>query len=67
MRRVVVTGIGLLTTIGNNVSTSWKALIEGKSGIKKVTHFDVTDLPCQIAGYISNGKNDLNYCIHKGI
>ena len=51
MRRVVVTGIGLLTTLGSNTSTSWKALIEGKSGIKKITHFNVDDLPCRIAGY----------------
>ena len=61
MRRVVVTGIGLLTTLGRNTSTSWKALIEGKSGIKKITHFDVDDLPCRIAGYLSNNENDSGY------
>ena len=61
MRRVVVTGIGLLTTLGRNTSTSWKALIEGKSGIKKITHFDVDDLPCRIAGYLSNDENSPDY------
>ena len=61
MRRVVVTGIGLLTTLGSNTSTSWKALIEGKSGIKKITHFNVDDLPCRIAGYLSNDENDSDY------
>ena len=39
MRRVVVTGIGLLTTLGNDNKTSWNNLIEGKSGIKKIDHF----------------------------
>ncbi len=61
MRRVVVTGIGLLTTLGNDNSDSWKNLIEGKSGIKKVNHFDVSDLSCKIAGYISNNVDDHLY------
>ena len=61
MRRVVVTGIGLLTTLGNNKDVTWKNLINCKSGIKKVNHFDVSDLPCQIAGYLSNNPADVNY------
>ncbi len=61
MRRVVITGIGLLTTLGNDAITSWEGLIEGKSGIKKVTHFDVDDLPCKIAGYLSNDNDVPNY------
>ena len=43
MRRVVVTGIGLLSTIGNNLNDTWSNLINGKSGIKKINHFDVSD------------------------
>tara|TARA_B100001057_G_scaffold367341_1_gene370704 strand:+ start:1930 stop:3180 length:1251 start_codon:yes stop_codon:yes gene_type:complete len=61
MRRVVITGIGLLTTLGNNKSDTWSNLIKCKSGIKKVEHFDVSDLPSKIAGYLSNDPNDENY------
>ena len=58
MRRVVVTGLGLLTSIGNNVKESWSNLISCQSGIKKITNFDTTDLTCKIAGFISNNPND---------
>ncbi len=61
MKRVVVTGIGLLTTLGNNKETTWKNLINGKSGIKKINHFDVSDLPCKIAGYLENDPSSNNY------
>ena len=61
MRRVVVTGIGLLTTLGNNVDHSWQNLIQGKSGIKKINHFDVSDLPCKIAGFLSNNPDEESY------
>ena len=61
MRRVVVTGMGLLTTLGNNLDTSWENLINCKSGIKKINHFDVSDLPSKIAGYINNNPEDENY------
>jgi len=61
MRRVVITGLGLLTSIGTNVTTSWNNLISCKSGIRKISKFDVSDLPCKIAGYISDNLNDDNY------
>ena len=61
MRRVVVTGMGLLSSIGNNLDTSWKNLINSKSGIKQINHFDVSDLPAKIAGYISDNPDDDNY------
>ncbi len=61
MRRVVVTGIGLLTTLGNDIENSWKNLIECKSGIKKITHFDTSSLPAKIAGFINNNKDDEDY------
>ena len=61
MRRVVITGMGLISTLGNNKDTTWKNLIDCKSGIKKVNHFDVSDLPCQIAGYLSNNPEDKDY------
>ncbi len=61
MRRVVITGMGLLTTLGNNKDVTWNNLLNGNSGIKKVKHFDVSDLPCQIAGYITNNPEDADY------
>ena len=61
MRRVVVTGMGLLTSIGNNLNTSWGNLINLKSGIKKIQHFDTNDLPAKIAGFINNNSEDENY------
>ncbi len=61
MRRVVVTGIGLLSTLGNNKDSTWKNLVNGKSGIKKIDQFDTSDLPCKIAGYISNNPEDPNF------
>ncbi len=61
MRRIVVTGMGLLTSIGNNKDISWENLINAKSGIKKIQHFDVSDLPAKIAGYINNNPEEKNY------
>jgi len=61
MRRVVVTGMGLLSSIGNNLETSWENLINLKSGIKIINHFDVSDLPAKIAGYLCNNPDDENY------
>jgi len=54
MRRVVVTGMGLLTSIGNNIDTAWNNLINKKSGIKQIEHFDVSNLPAKIGGYINS-------------
>ena len=61
MSRVVITGLGLVSSIGNNVSETWNNLIAGKSGIKKISSFDVSDLPCKIAGYISHNEKDEYY------
>jgi 3-oxoacyl-[acyl-carrier-protein] synthase II len=58
MKRVVITGLGLLTSIGNNVEISWSNLISCRSGIQKIKSFETSDLPCQIAGYISHDKDD---------
>ena len=55
MRRVVVTGLGLLTPLGCGVEPTWKRLIEGRSGARRVETFDVSDLPCKIAGIIPQG------------
>ena len=53
-RRVVVTGLGLITPIGMGVETTWENLINGKSGIGKITCFDTSAFPTQIAGEVKN-------------
>ena len=52
MRRVVVTGLGMLTPLGNGVDINWKRLISGQVGIRKIYDFDVSDISCKIAGQI---------------
>ena len=58
MRRVVVTGMGLTTPLGNGVDINWKRLTSGVVGINKIENFDVSDLPCKIAGQVPNKNND---------
>ena len=55
MRRVVVTGMGMLTPLGCGVETTWARLIKGESGAKKIDRFDVSDIACQIACVIPRG------------
>jgi len=52
VRRVVVTGVGAVTPVGLNAPSTWAALLEGQSGIGKITLFDATDYPIQIAGEV---------------
>jgi 3-oxoacyl-[acyl-carrier-protein] synthase II len=59
-RRVVVTGVGMITPVGIGVESSWSNLIAGKSGIKKITQFDSSDFPTKIAGEVE-GFNPENY------
>jgi len=54
LRRVVVTGLGTINPLGNTLDKSWESLINSKSGISKITSFDVSDFPCQIAGSIKS-------------
>ena len=55
MRRVVVTGMGMLTPLGCGVETTWARLLKGESGAKKIDRFDVSDIACQIACSIPRG------------
>ncbi|WP_298956243.1 beta-ketoacyl-ACP synthase II [uncultured Methylobacterium sp.] len=55
MRRVVVTGLGMVTPLGGGVEVTWRRLVEGQSGASKVTAFDVSDLACRIACSIPLG------------
>src|ERR1700748_785417 len=49
MRRVVITGIGLVTPLANGRELSWKKILEGKSGANRISAFDPTDYACQVA------------------
>jgi 3-oxoacyl-[acyl-carrier-protein] synthase II len=51
-RRVVITGLGHVSPVGNDVATGWANLLAGKSGIARITRFDASDLNCQIAGEV---------------
>ncbi|MDR1173398.1 MAG: beta-ketoacyl-ACP synthase II [Puniceicoccales bacterium] len=53
-KRVVVTGIGLVTPVGIGTEETWKNLIGGKSGITAVTSFDTSNYPCRVAGELKN-------------
>ncbi|MEZ5648886.1 MAG: beta-ketoacyl-ACP synthase II [Alphaproteobacteria bacterium] len=55
MRRVVVTGLGLVTPLGVGVKANWDGLASSRSGIAAITDFDVSDLPAKIAGLIPRG------------
>jgi 3-oxoacyl-[acyl-carrier-protein] synthase II len=52
--RVVVTGIGIVSPVGLTRESSWSSIVEGKSGIAKITQFDPGDCSCQIAGEVKN-------------
>ena len=54
MRRVVVTGLGTINPLGNDVESSWNSLINSKSGISKISKFNVDNYPCKIAGSIDD-------------
>lgn len=54
MKRIVITGLGAITPIGNSTAEFWQNLTTGVSGIAKVTQFDVSNLPVQIAGEVKN-------------
>ena len=51
-RRVVITGLGLVTPLGNQVQDSWEALLAGRSGIQTITQFDASAFACQFAGEV---------------
>jgi 3-oxoacyl-[acyl-carrier-protein] synthase II len=51
-RRVVITGMGVISPVGSDLKTFWKNLVEGRSGIKRITQFDATSFDCHIAGEV---------------
>lgn len=58
MRRVVVTGLGIVSPFGRGVDFNWKNIVEGKSGIRNVEGVDLKDIPVHIAGQVPFGKEE---------
>ncbi len=58
MRRVVVTGMGMVSPLGVGVDHNWAEITNGKSGIRKIEHFDVSDITSQIAGIIPKSEDE---------
>ena len=66
MRRVVVTGIGLICGVGNTTEEVWKNLLAGKSGVSRITQFDASQHACQIAAEVKN-FDPLNFIAKKEV
>ncbi len=65
-RRVVVTGIGLISAVGNTTGETWQNLLAGKSGVTRITHFDTSQHACQIAAEVK-GFDPLNFIEKKEV
>ena len=61
MRRVVVTGLGLVTPLGGDVETSWRNILAGKSGAGPITHFDASDQKCRIACEVKPADHEYGF------
>lgn len=59
-RRVVITGLGAVTPVGNNISDMWASLLEGKSGVAHITRFDASVFSTQIAAEVKNFDPNLS-------
>ena len=59
-RRVVVTGLGVVSPLGNDLESSWRGLVEGDCGVAPITRFDTTDFPCTVAAEVKD-FNPLDY------
>jgi 3-oxoacyl-[acyl-carrier-protein] synthase II len=57
-RRVVVTGMGMVSPLGHGVDVSWRRLIDGQSGVRRITRFEVDDLPAKIGGLVPSGDEE---------
>ena len=51
-RRAVITGLGVLSPIGNTAGAFWQSLVEGKTGVRAIQNFDAKNLPCRIGGEV---------------
>ncbi len=59
-RRVVITGVGAVTSLGKNVPDTWSGILSGKSGVKVITEFNTDKLPCKIASMVSDFRPEEN-------
>ena len=66
MRRVVITGMGIVSPIGNDISTYWNNLIKGKCGIGEITSFPIDDFPVRLAGEVKD-FNPEDYGVDKAL
>src|SRR6202048_1879802 len=55
MRRVVVTGLGMVTPLASGIEPTWQRILAGQSGIRRIEKFEVSDIPCKIAGQVPRG------------
>ena len=55
MRRVVVTGLGMVTPLANGIEPTWQRILAGQSGIRRIEKFEVSDISCKIAGQVPRG------------
>ncbi len=53
-RRVVITGMGTVNPLANDVPATWAAMMRGDCGVEQISHFDTTDFPCKVAAYVKN-------------
>jgi 3-oxoacyl-[acyl-carrier-protein] synthase II len=53
-RRVVITGLGIISPVGTGVPSAWQNIVAGKSGITRITHFDASQFACQVAGEVKD-------------
>lgn len=53
-RRVVITGMGVVAPNGIGIENFWDSLVQGRSGIRKITHFDASSYPCHVAGEVKD-------------
>ncbi len=67
MKRVVVTGLGLVTPLACGVKPTWERILAGKSGLSAITRIDVSDIPCRIAGQVPRGQGEGEFDIDRYI
>jgi 3-oxoacyl-[acyl-carrier-protein] synthase II len=67
MRRVVVTGLGMVSPLGGDVETSWKNILASKSGAGRITHFDASDYACKIACEVKPADHEYGFDANKRV